>query len=198
MDINMNVNLLLNRLKNGMSLSTSDIEAVRDALAQSGSNEDPYTLIHLLWKSRDLASERLLKNYLHWESHYADDDGMVRRIALQAVADLWPSEDTFSVVSERLQHDSSGHVRQAAASVMGDLGRSLPSVRKASARILLDRFNSLAPQGGLDWEASYEGLLNLIGVPFDDRPSAARQLRLDDVRRDIVDAAERIVNGDDE
>jgi hypothetical protein len=171
----MNLLSLLERAKSGEALSQSDIDWVRSVITTRIHDEDPYTALHILWKCRDTPSRDLFLSAL---SH---EDEMVRRIALQALADLWPDDQVFQRVGAMLTRDPSLFVRMIAATCLGDLGGQLLLRRSEAARALLSAFEAAEQERGPEWEASYEGMLNLVGIPATQRPPATRPLTQDRV-----------------
>ncbi len=171
---------LLKRAKAGESLRREELEWIRGELNQQQGRQDPYTLLHILWRSKDLDSVTLFEQAL------LSSDEMVRRIGVQALGDLVPNEDTFLLTSRLFRRDPSVYVRAAAATAIGDIGARTPALRSRAATILLDVFNSHETARDYDWEASYEGLLNLLRVAPRDRPPSSRPLQPDDVRADVL------------
>lgn len=175
---------LLARVKSGHSLTSHEIDFVRRALTDKMSDEDPYTLIHVLWKSEDRASRELIAPFLH------GDDEMVRRIALQTLTALFPTEEMFDLAVASV-NDASKQVRMAGATAVGRLGASLPRRRSEAARLLLERFEQ--QRGDVEWEAYYEGLLDLTQTPMNRRPLATRALRAGDIDAAVITAARALL-----
>jgi HEAT repeat protein len=177
---------LLARVKRGDRLSSAELEDVRNELSAARAGADPYTLIHILWKSRDETSRPLVA------SSIASGDEMVRKIALQALAELWPSPEIHKIACQLLRDDPSKYVRMAAATVVGDLGAAMPERASQSAQVLLGAFDSMTSARGPEWEACYEGLLNLLRIPAAARPAAARPLSMSELDPTIVEKARAI------
>lgn len=177
---------LLKKLQTGGHLDECEIASVRRALS-ADPTQDRYTLIHVLWKASDLQSFHLIKQ------HLIDTDDMVRRIALQTLVDLFPSDDTFDI-SYRMTHDQSPYVRMVAVVALGGLGASLPHRTSDAVRLLLEGFERLLRDHDQEWEYYYEGLLNVTGAPMIDRPSSTRDMSVGDVRSDVISAARRLRN----
>ena len=178
----MNAEALLSRVKRGERLTEREHDFVRSALADERTREDKYTLIHVLWKSYDTRSRDLI-----W-AHASDPDEMVRRIALQALTELAPSEEVFNLAL-RMAHDSSKYVRMVAATAIGTLGALLPQRVAEAARFLLENFERSQSTADSEWESYYEGLLDLVQVPQDRRPLATSQLRRGDIQSEVIATA---------
>lgn len=178
----MNAESLLNRVKAGDRLTERELDVVRRALADERTQEDKYTLIHVLWKSSDSLSRSLI-----W-AHASDSDEMVRRIALQALTELTPSEEVFNLAL-RMSEDPSKYVRMVAATAIGTLGALLPHRAAEAARCLLENFERCQSDADSEWESYYEGLLDLAQVPQDKRPPATRELRAADIQPEVIATA---------
>lgn len=183
----MNLQPLLDRAKSGQPLGGAELLALRDALGSKDSLLDPYTVIHILWKARDQGSRDMLVSSL------AHEDELVRRIAVQAVADLWPSDDAFWLICTSFEQDPSKYVRMAAATAIGDLGAAQPTRAPQAAKLLLDGL-SRQPREGPEWEACYEGLLNLVQWPVANRPPATEPLKVADFEQCVITAARNLVS----
>jgi len=183
----MNADSLLMRLKRGERLAEREIDSVRRALADKGTSEDKYTLVHVLWKSGDVQSRDVIKAQL------VDADEMVRRIALQAVTELFPDDEAFDLALNSLR-DPSQYVRMAAATALGSLGATLPARSAEAARLLLEFFVRRQAEMGPEWEAYYEGLLELMQVPQDRRPLATKTLRAGDIDNAVIASARRLAS----
>lgn len=179
----MNCDALLEKAKRGEALADEELSWVRQALAVRTEACDPYTLIHILWKAGDRRGRPLVA------SAVVSADEMVRRIALQALAELWPSSEIHDVAIQLLNQDESKYVRMAAATVVGSLGAALPHRASRAAAVLLDAFEASSVTGGSEWESCYEGLLNLLCVPVSARPPAATALSTSDIDPAVVAAA---------
>jgi hypothetical protein len=184
---------LLTRIKHGGTITTNELAVVRSRLGGEESLDDPYTLIHILWKAGNVADIPLVKSYLSYRPEDPNDEGMVRRIALQALAALDPTTDTFLIAHQMLDDDSKD-VRMAAATIVGDLGRAIPALQKQAATALLEHFQRSLPPGA-ERDAYYDGLLSLLGVPEADRPLPTRALKESDIRREVIERAIAIANG---
>jgi HEAT repeat protein len=178
----MNCEALLEKAKRGVTLTEGELSWVRHALEAPTETCDPYTLIHILWKARDELSRPQIA------SAVTSADEMVRRIALLALAGLWPSEEILDIAIQLLKQDESRFVRMTAATVVGDLGASLPGREPRAAAVLLGAFDA-TNETGPEWESCYEGLLNLLRVPGPTRPPATSALSLNDIDATVVAAA---------
>jgi len=170
---------LLIRVKKGERIPEQDLALVRERLAAPFTSQDKYTLLHILWKSHDLKAKDVVV------LHLGDSDEMVRRIAVQAFTELWPSEEAFQI-ARRMLHDPSKHVRLAAAASIGELGVELRQRTADAAALLLERFDSLQSEGGPEWESYYDGLLTIANVPYGKRPLATRSLHRSEVDEDVI------------
>jgi HEAT repeat protein len=173
---------LLSRVKQGGQLAVQERDLVRRALADQSTPEDKHTLIHILWKARDAQSGTLI-----W-ARVADEDEMVRRIALQALTELTPSAEVFNLAL-RMAEEPSKYVRMVAATAIGTLGALLPQRTAEAARFLLENFERRQATADAEWELYYEGLLDLVQVPQDKRPLATRDLRMADVQPEVIATA---------
>ena len=178
----MNAQTLLCRVKGGERISERELDFVRRALADQRTHEDKYTLIHVLWKAYDRRSRNLI-----W-TQATDSDEMVRRIALQALTELTPSEEVFNLAL-RMAQDPSKYVRMVAATAIGTLGALLPQRAAEAARFLLENFERRQATADSEWESYYEGLLDLVQVPQDKRPLATRELRSADIQPEVIATA---------
>ena len=183
----MNVDSLLMRVKSGERLAEREIDSVRRALADDRTAEDKYTLIHVLWKSGDVQSRALI------EARLLDADEMVRRIALQAVTELFPDDEAFDFGLNSLR-DPSQYVRMSAATALGSLGALLPARSAEAAAHLLEVFEERQVEMGPEWEAYYEGLLELMQVPQNKRPLATRALRAGDIDLTVIASARHLAS----
>ena len=181
----MNAESLLTRVKRGERLTPHELNWVRQSLVERMSDEDKYTLIHVLWKSRDRESEDLIR------AHLTDGDEMVRRIALQTLADLFPRDDIFDLAVASL-HDPSAYVRMIAASAVGTLGATLVSRAGEAAAVLLQRFERSHIDDDPERVAYYDGLLNLMEIPWNIRPLPTRPLRAKDIDTAVIAAAREL------
>lgn len=178
----MNAETLLQRVKGGARLTERELDFVRRTLADERTQEDKYTLIHILWKSHDPPASNQI-----W-AHATDSDEMVRRIALQALTELVPSEDVFNLAL-RMAEDRSRYVRMVAATTVGTLGAQLPKRAAEAARLLLENFERCQSNADAEWESYYEGLLDLVQVPHDKRPLVTRDLRSSDIQPEVIATA---------
>jgi hypothetical protein len=105
------------------------------------------------------------------------------------LAELWPSAEIHETACQLLLKDPSQYVRMTAATVVGELGAAVPARAPQSARVLLRVFDSMASTQGPEWEACYEGLLNLLRIPETARPEATRPLSPGDLDSTIVERA---------
>jgi HEAT repeats len=170
---------LLRQVKKGEGVPEQELALIRERLAARVTSQDKYTLLHILWKSHDLKAKDV------FVLHLGDGDEMVRRIAVQAFTELWPSEEAFQI-ARRMLRDPSKHVRMAAASSIGELGAVLRQRTADAAVLLLELFDSLQSEGGPEWESYYDGLLNIANVPYSKRPLATRPLSRSDVDEDVI------------
>jgi hypothetical protein len=113
---------------------------------------------------------------------------MVRRIALQARTELAPSEEVFNLAL-RMTQDPSKYVRMVAATAIGTLGALLTRRAAEAARFLLENFERRQSTADSEWESYYEGLLDLVQVPYDKRPLAPRDLRSADIQPEVIATA---------
>jgi hypothetical protein len=183
----MNVEALLSRAKGGGRLTSREIAFVRRALRDERTREDKYTLIHVLWRADDTESRDLI-----W-SRASDPDEMVRRIALQALTELAPSDEVFNLAL-RLAQDPSKYVRMVAATAIGALGALLPRRAAEAARFLLANFERRQSTADAEWESYYEGLLDLLKVPQDGRPPATKDLRSVDIQPELIARARSLAS----
>jgi HEAT repeat protein len=181
--MSMNCDALLEKAKKGQTLTDEELSWARQALVAPREACDPYTAIHVLWKTRDRRSRAQIA------SAVTSADEMVRRIALQALAELWPSEDIHDIAIQLMNQDESKYVRMAAATVVGDLGASLPQRAPRAAFELLKALEASNAPKGPEWESYYEGLLNLLRVPVSARPPATAPLNPRDIDPAVLAAA---------
>ena len=173
---------LLTRVKRGERLTERELDFARHALADQNTREDTYTLIHILWKACDTRSRDLIWPYA------SDPDEMVRRITLQALTELAPSEEVFNLAL-RMAQDSSKYVRMVSATAIGTLGALLPRRAAEAARFLLENLERGQTTADSEWESYYEGLLDLVQVPQDKRPLVTRDLRSADIEPQVIATA---------
>jgi len=73
---------LLARVKRGGRLSDVELSAVRNALESATTDDDPYTLLHIIGKAGDQSLAPVVSRYLTVGINEASDDdanGMLRR-----------------------------------------------------------------------------------------------------------------------
>jgi HEAT repeat protein len=182
----MNPESLLNRVKEGNTLTERELEAVRRALAE-GAEHNKYTLVHVLWKAHDPGSKGLILACTD------NPDEMVRRIALQALSELLPSDEVFDLAL-RMTEDGSKYVRMAAATTIGRLGASMSHRTAEAAGFLLRSLEQRQSTDDPEWEYYYEGLLDLIQVLHQKRPSVNRELRVTDIDAEAIRIARSMVS----
>lgn len=189
-----NYQQILERAKNRLQLSRDDLVAVRSQLASGEFEEDPYTLLHILGKAGDTESLPIIWKYLEFDSGNADDDEMIRRIALQVVGQMWAVPQAFDVAIDKAFNDPSDYVRAMAATVIGTLGSRYPQFKRAAAACLLRGTTQKEALDWYVWESFYYALLQLLGVPASKWPQhASGRLRESDVRDDVIAEARTIV-----
>src|SRR5688572_33099930 len=113
---------LLGQVKDGKKLSQVELQAVRQALS-TRSDVDPYTLLHILGKAKDYTSKDRIRSFASYGLDDPSDDGMLRRIAVQILAQWWVEKDVLDLIADRAFHDPSPLVRNVAASGIGTIGR---------------------------------------------------------------------------
>jgi hypothetical protein len=185
----MNLERLLERVKDGEPLSGSDRAEILRQLKDPDS--DTYTLLHILGRanSYDDASEvwRRLNQGLDTPDD-DDDNGMIRRIAVQILVHWWFRLDALPIAIDKAFTDPNPLVRSVAASGIGILGRRFPEARQQSARALLRGFLE-GPEADQEvWESFYRGMLELVGVPPAWRPYRPGGLLAQDISQEVVEA----------
>jgi HEAT repeat protein len=168
---------LLARVKQEGRLSNSELSAVRSALEAGTTDEDPYTLLHIIGKAGNQSLAPLVTRYLTVGLDERDDeDDMLRRLAIQILAQWWKRRDVFESVAKAAFQDPSPHVRSMAASALGDLGLDHPELRSQAAVLLLRGLEGYGKEDRHVWGAFYNGALTLAEVEYSKRPLRPHEL----------------------
>ncbi len=178
---------LLARVKQGGRLSQSELNAVQSALESGTTDEDPYTLLHIIGKTGNQSLAPLVSRYLTVGlDHPSDDDNiaMLRRLAIQILGQWWKRRDVVEAVAKAAFEDPNPHVRMMAASTLGDLGLEHPQIRRKAAALLLKGLEGYGTEDRHLWGAFYNGALTLADVEYSKRPLRPDELtpeRLDEM-----------------
>lgn len=183
---------LLERVKTGGQLSKTELAAVCEELASNATREDPYTLVHILGKANAREARGLVERFLDWGRDDPEDDGMLRRIAVQVLASWWGLEEYFPVVADKAFNDPISLVRAVSATGIGHLGAVHRHLRSEAARLLLEGFNRREDEEQEVWEAFYEGMLELAGVEPAKWPYREHGIQDADIDREVVDKVSAI------
>jgi len=192
---------LLDDLKAGIKPSNEILQSIRNQLLTCQFKDDLYTLIHILGKSHDIQSRKIIETYLFYYTHTCindiaidiDDGGMIRRIALQVLGRMWGIPEVFDIAADKAFHDPSLYVRMMAASVIGHLGSLHATLTPKAAHLLLQGMSRRDEEREV-WESFYEGLLELLHIPIDEWPSAAKELTDEDIRWDVIARANQLAS----
>jgi HEAT repeats len=178
---------LLARVKQGGRLSDSELNAVRSALESGTTDEDPYTLLHIIGKTGNQSLAPLISRYLTVGLDDPSDDdnvAMLRRLAIQILGQWWKRRDVFEAVAKAAFEDPNPHARMMAASTLGDLGLEHPQIRRKAAVLLLKGLEEYGIEDRYVWGAYYSGALTLADVEWSKRPLRPHELtpeRLDEM-----------------
>jgi hypothetical protein len=172
---------LLDRVKEGHRISDFELAAVRRALTMR-TDDDPYTLLHILGKAGDVSYTPVIEKYLTYAIDDPLDDGMLRRLAVQILGQWWKLREVFNAVAKSAFDDPSEFVRAAAATALGDLGRAHPDIRAEAARMLLKGLDRYGAEDREVWGSFYEGALTLADIAMNKRP-----LRPGDLTPELLD-----------
>jgi hypothetical protein len=178
---------LLTRVKRGDRLSDSELGAVRNALESGRTDEDPYTLLHIIGKAGNESLAPLVSRYLTVGlDNPSDDDNiaMLRRLAIQILGQWWKRRDVFESVAKAAFEDPNPHPRMMAASTLGDLGLEHRELRREAAALLLKGLEGYGKEDRYVWGSFYNGALTLAEMEWSKRPLRPQELtpeRLDAV-----------------
>jgi hypothetical protein len=168
---------LFARVKQGGRLSDSELSAVRSALESGTTDEDPYTLLHIIGKVGNQSLAPLVSRYLTVGLDDPDDeDDMLRRLAIQILGQWWKRRDVFESMAKAAFEDPSPHVRSIAASALGDLGLEHPQLRSQAAVLLLKGLEGYGKEDRHVWGSFYNGALTLAEVEYSKRPLRPEEL----------------------
>ena len=178
---------LLTRVKGGSRLSALELNAVLSALESRTTDEDPYTLLHIIGKAGDQSLAPIVSRYLTVgldDPRGTDENNkdMLRRLSIQILGQWWKRRDVFETVSKAAFEDPSPHVRMIAASALGDLGLEHPALRSRAASLLLKGLGEYGKDDRYVWGSFYSGALTLSEVEWSRRP--LRPYELTPVRLD--------------
>jgi HEAT repeats len=177
---------LLTRVKRGGRLSNVELDAVVSALESKTSDENPYTLLHIIGKTGNQSLAPLVSRYLTVglvDPSDDDNNDMSRRLAIQILGQWWKRRDVFESVAKAAFEDPSPHVRSMAASTLGDLGLEHAQLRNQAAALLLKGLEAYGKEDRHIWGAFYNGALTLAEVEYSKRPLRPHELtpeRLDE------------------
>jgi hypothetical protein len=144
----------------------------------------------------DTASLPIVRKYLDFDTGNPESDDMIRRIALQVIGQMWTLPEVFEIALSKAFQDPSPYVRAVAATIIGSLGSRYPNLKARSAAALLQ---GLAQKETLDeyvWESFYYGLLELFDIPPTQWPSPISGLKDSDIRKDLIETAKVLAQGD--
>lgn len=184
---------MLARVKQGGRLSDAELNVVRVALQSGTTDEDPYTLLHIIGKAGDQRLATLVSRYLavgldSTKDGAEEDDGvdMMRRLAIQILGQWWKRKDVFEWAAQAAFRDPSPMVRAMAASTLGDLGLAHAELRDRAAALLLEGLERHAGEQREVWGSFYEGALTLAEVEHSKRPLRPGELRPADVDQMVL------------
>ncbi len=181
---------MLARVKQGGHLSNAELNTVRAALQSGTTDEDPYTLLHIIGKAGDQRLAPLVSRYLALgldgpnQDAENDDAEMMRRLAIQILGQWWKRHDVFEWVAKAAFEDPSPMVRSMAASTLGDLGLEHPELRGRAAALLLKGLERRAEEQPAVWGSFCDGALTLAEVEYSKRPLRPAELetsKLDEI-----------------
>jgi hypothetical protein len=170
---------LLARVKQEGHLSAPELNAVRSALESGTTDEDPYTLLHIIGKAGNQSLAPLVSCYLTVGlDNPGGEDDMLRRLAIQILGQWWKRHDAFESVAKAAFEDPSPFVRSMAASALGDLGLEHPQLRSQAAALLLKGLEGCEEENRHVWRAFYNGALTLAEIEYPNRPPRPNELTL--------------------
>lgn len=182
---------LLAQARTDKTIPQKALEAIRDQLVSGEYEADPYTLLHILGKARDVESLPIIESYPDYGLEYPEDDGMVRRIALQVIGRTWAMPEAFEIAARKAFHDPSPDVQDAAPTIIGFLGARHPYLKPRAASLLVRGWENLEVEDEV-WESFHAGLLELFEVPVTEWPLTTRSLKKEDDRWDLITKAKHI------
>jgi len=189
-----NADQVLDAVSRGESLPQDKKLDIVHQLESRKPKEDPYTLIHILGKANQIDCREIIEQYLRFGDHFGKEyehPDMVRKIAVQVLCDWWVLPEYFNTASQLAFNDPSIDVRMAAAVSVGNLGKYHPELRREAAKLLLRGFASSREEQEL-WESFYEGMLQLLEIPYEQRPDPTKDLRPEDVDDSVLEKVKRI------
>jgi hypothetical protein len=187
---------LLEIAKAGQLLSLAELERVRRELKSPASSADAYTLLHILGKANDHSSLPIVRDYLNFGVGDPEDDGMVRRIAVQILAHWWHDKEAFHVVREMAFEDTSPLVRAVAASALGKIASVYPEFKGEAARCLLRGIGRHADEQKDVWGSFYTGMLELAEVHPAAWPIRPGQLSPDELDSEVVERVKELASSE--
>lgn len=183
---------LLEQAKAGKPLAKDDLKLVRDELQAATTGADPYTLLHILGKANDRVALPIIWTFVNSGIDDSADDGMIRRIAVQILAQWWLLKEAFPLVLEKAFEDPSPFVRAIAASSIGQLAKAYPELELEAARALLRGIGSHGKEQRDVWGAFYESMMELMGVDWRERPTNPGDLNPRDLDPVVLEGIQRI------
>lgn len=192
-----NASQVLDAVNRGEGLPQQTKEIIRRQLKSLNPQDDPYTLIHILGKANDMESREIVEKYLDFGIGFGceqEEPEMVRRIAVQVLCDWWVLPEHFGTASQLAFNDPSIEVQMAAAVSLGNFGKHHPVLRQEAATFLLQGFENSSGDQEL-WESFYEGMLQLVEVPYDSRPDPTIALQSEKIDNEVVKTVRTIARG---
>lgn len=184
---------MLAEVREGRQLTEIEAAEICSLLRDRSGCADPYTLLHILGKGDERGATELILQFVEFGKDDPEDDGLVRRIALQILADWWCLEEVFEIAAQMAFSDPSPFVRAVAASAIGRLGHAHHRLRSSAAALLLRGVKDRAEECPEVWESFYDGMLELAGVPPAKRPYRSGGLTPEDVDPGILSRIEGMV-----
>ncbi len=184
---------LLDQAKEGTPLPSSVLDDIRDQLITGEFRTDPYTLIHIIGRSKDLASKDIVSTYLDYRSDDPDDAALIRRLTVQVLGRMWALREYFPVIASKAFKENA-YVRAVAATALGFLGSTYADLKPEAARLLLKGLQEYDPSAPEVRKAFYVGLLELIDAPFSKWPAVASTLKEDDIEQAVLERAQDLAS----
>ena len=181
---------ILQSAKQGEAVKPEILDSIRDQLESGRYKADPYTLVYILGVAEDKSSHKIL-----WRLVRTNSDEMIRRIAIETLTSRWGLHEYFPIAIACIKEDSAPEVRDAAAIGIGFLGSRHADLRQRAASVLLSGFESSCPHDIVSAESYYCGILELLDIPLDERPSPFKDFTVDEIRWEFVDQARMLSDG---
>jgi hypothetical protein len=168
-----------------MSDKLSQLRKLHDELQSGRFQGNRYELLHLFGNAGFIEARPTMESFLD------DPDPQLRYIALNVLVLHWGIPEYHETSLRMARADPDADVRRLAASCVGTLYKATRS--PDALRLLLDVISN-EDENGYVRDAAYSAILDILGVPRADLPSADRLIWPADIDWSRVRAAQAIVD----